>query len=260
MRDVKWNFMPGAQTYCERGAIATYCEEVGCVDSAVFVAFYRTLIFYFTLVIAVRILGKRELANLAPTDLVVTILLAELAIIPIQTPESSIWTGILPIATIVCLHILLSYIALKNLRAQAILDGVPSVLIRSGKIDMKALRANRYAIDQLIAQLRLKGIPDIADVEVAILESNGELSVIPKSQKRAITPADLGIDTQYEGLPITLIMDGRVLDDGLQEVGLTRAWLEEELRKHGVTGGPKQVLLATLNTAGELFYQVKDES
>ncbi|NLN27140.1 MAG: DUF421 domain-containing protein [Firmicutes bacterium] len=229
------------------------------MDSPVFIAFYRTLVFYFTLVAAVRVMGKRELANLAPTDLVVAILLAELAIIPIQAHEYPIWVGIVPIITIVCLQILLSSVALKNLRVQAVLDGTPSVLIRSGKIDMKAMRANRYAVDELLAQLRLKGVPDIADVEVAILESNGELSVIPKSQKRAVTPEDLGLETRYEGLPHTLIIDGVVLEKSLEEVGLSREWLEEELRRLGVEGGPENVLLASLNTAGELFYQVKEE-
>lgn len=229
------------------------------MDSPLLMSFFRTLIFYFTLVAAVRLMGKREIASLAPTDLVVAILLADMAIIPIEQPDTPILMGLVPIVTIVALQILLSYTSLKNLEFQKVIDGVPSVLIRSGKIDLKALTANRYALEELVSQVRLKGIHDIADVEVAILESNGELSVIPKSQKRPVTPADLGIETRYEGLPHILILDGQVLKRELEEIKLDEAWLNKELKRLGVEGGPESVLFASINTEGELYFQVREE-
>lgn len=224
------------------------------------IAFYRTLIFYFALVAAVRIMGKREVANLAPTDLVVAILLADLAVIPIESGDVPILMGLIPIATIAVLQILLSYTSLKNLFVRQVFDGTHTVMIRGGKIDVQAMRSNRYTLDELMTHLREKGFPDLADVEFAVLETDGEMSVIPKSQKRPLTAADLGLVTQYEGMPHVLVKDGQVMYKELDAVGLDQDWLEGELKKQGFDKGSQSVLVASLNTKGELYFQPKDES
>lgn len=228
------------------------------MSSPFWIVFSRTILFYFTLLAAVRLMGKRELASLSPADLVVAILLAEMAIIPIESPDVPAWYGILPIAVIALLQIVLSYASLKSRRAQEVVDGTPSILIRGGKIDAAALRANRYSLEELMSQLRVKGAFDLADVEFAVLENNGELSVLLKSQKRPLTPADLGIATRYEGLPRVLILDGQVMREALEELNLDEVWLAGELARRGVNGGPESVLVATLNTQGELYFQAKD--
>lgn len=225
--------------------------------SSLLITFLRTILFYFALIFAVRLMGKREVANLSPADLVVAILIADLAVIPIESPDTSILAGVVPMVTIMSLQILISYASLKNLFVRKIFDGTHTVVIRGGKIDEQAMRANRYTLDELLTHLREQGYPDVGDVEYAVLETDGELSVIPKSQKRPLTPADLGLDTTYEGMPHVLIKDGEVMEEELAAIGLNRKWLEKELRKLGHSGGVESVFLATLNTKGQLFVQEK---
>lgn len=119
------------------------------------------------------------------------------------------------------------------------------------------MRKARYNLDELLEQLRLKSIFNLGDVEFAILETSGELSVLLKSQKRAATPKDLQIETKYEGLPLVLVMDGQVMSSELKKSQLSEAWLRTELEKHGVKN-PQEVLIASLNTSGELFFQPKE--
>ena len=138
------------------------------------------------------------------------------------------------------------------------MDGNPSIVVRNGKLDINELTKARYNINELLEQLRVKGYANIADVEFAILETSGNLSVIPKSQKRPATPADLNIDTQYEGLPVPLVLDGKIQYDNLAEVNLSAAWLVNELAKFSITD-VKDVFIASLDTQGKLFFQTRKE-
>jgi len=138
------------------------------------------------------------------------------------------------------------------------MDGSPSIVIRNGKIDIDELAKARYNINELLEQLRTKGYANIADVEFAILETSGNLSVIPKSQKRPLTPADLHIDTGYEGLPLPLVLDGTIQRDNLSDAGLTVDWLVSELAKLGIDD-VNEVFFASLDTQGNLFYQTRKE-
>ena len=132
-----------------------------------------------------------------------------------------------------------------------VLDGNPQIVIRNGCILKSELRRARYNLNDLLAQLRENGYPNVEDVEMGVLETSGKLSIVPKSQKRPVTPADLDITTKYEGLPTILIMDGVIMKKELNRNQLTMSWLEEELAKEGVTA--KEVFLATLSTEGELY-------
>ncbi|WP_418792009.1 YetF domain-containing protein [Phosphitispora sp. TUW77] len=216
----------------------------------------RTLILYIFVVIALRIMGKRQIGQLQPFELVVTLMLSELAAIPMESPGIPLINGITPILTLIAAQVILSYISLKSDRARAVICGTPSVLIENGKIVESELKRLRYNLSDLLEQLRAKDVPNISDVEFAILETSGQLSVIEKSQKRPVMPEDLNLSTKYEGLPFTLIMDGQVLHKNLKKINLNIEWLYQQLANLGIEN-PSDVLFACLDTEGKLFYQLK---
>jgi uncharacterized membrane protein YcaP (DUF421 family) len=166
-------------------------------------------------------MGKHQIGQLQPYELVITILISELAAVPMQDTDIPLINGIIPILTLLLIQITLSLLSLKSAKARRIICGGPSILIENGKIQQPELTKLRYNIIDLLEQLRLKDIPNIADVEYAILETSGKLSVIPKSQKRPVNPEDLKITTLYEGLPISLIIDGNLQRNHMKKSRLT---------------------------------------
>ncbi len=218
----------------------------------------RTLILFAVVAIGLRLMGKRQVGQLQPYELVIAIMLSALAAIPMEDTGVPLLFILFPIFTLILVQVAMSYLSLKSQRARGIICGTPSVVIENGKIIEKELARLRYNINDLLEQLRAKNIPNIADVEFAILETGGQLSVIPKSQKRPIVPEDLNLPTKYEGLPVTLIIDGFVFRKNLARVNLNEEWLRSELDKFGVESF-KEVLFAHLDTEGKLLYQVKSE-
>ncbi|MGI6610532.1 MAG: DUF421 domain-containing protein [Limnochordia bacterium] len=216
----------------------------------------RTLILYAVLVIVTRVMGKRQVGELQPFEFVVAILLADMAAISMSDKETPLLNSIVTIFTLLVAHVLVSYIALHSQGVRRLVCGHPSVVIENGVIQETTMRSLRYNINDLLEQLRGKGYPNIADVEFALLETNGKLSVLPKSQRRALTPQDMQISTSYEGLPLTLVVDGRVDQEALRRAHLDAAWLQQELQRFGIASH-KDVLFASLDTAGNLYYQVK---
>jgi uncharacterized membrane protein YcaP (DUF421 family) len=216
----------------------------------------RTLILFTVVVVTLRLMGKRQIGQLQPYELVIIIMLSELAAIPMQDIGVPLFSGLLPILTLLVAGVTLSYIALKSARARAFICGIPVVLIENGKIMEKEMQRARYNINDLLEELRSKNYPNISDIEFAILETSGHLSVIPKSQKRPLVPQDLNLPTNYEGLPLPLVIDGQVIDKNLQKARLNHGWLESELDKAGIKRF-KDVLFASLDTEGKLFYQAK---
>lgn len=231
-------------------------EQVGGF-AHVFTLFSRALIMYFFVLIATRILGKREIGQMSPFDFVVGIMIGELAVLSIENHRSPLWHPMVPLATIVVLHILIAFLCLKSAYARILFSGVPTVVIQDGKIVEKNLRRLRVNINDLLASLREKGAYNIADVECAIMEDTGKLSVMMKSQKRPVTPADLGLSTPYEGLPSQVIIDGFIQLDALRAARLDEAWVKEELKKRNVED-VRDVLLAELDTEGNLHVYMKD--
>ncbi|HHV99492.1 MAG TPA: DUF421 domain-containing protein [Clostridiaceae bacterium] len=220
------------------------------------VVFARTLILYTLVVIVMRVMGKRQIGQLQPFELVVAILISELAAVPMQNTGIPLINGIIPILTLLMAQIAISVISLKSTKARAIICGKPAILIENGKIKEDEIRREMYTLTDLLEQLRIKNVPNIADVEYAILETNGQLSIIPKSQKRPLCPEDLKVETKYEGLPLTLIIDGEVNDMNLKKAGLDRDWLRSELSKFDIHNFD-DVLFASLDTSGNLYYQQK---
>jgi uncharacterized membrane protein YcaP (DUF421 family) len=218
----------------------------------------KTVFMYVFVLFVTRVMGKREIGQLSPFDLVVAIMIADLAAMPLEEKTIHIHDAVLPIVILAITEMVFAFITLRNEKARSLIGGQSSIVVRDGKIMEGALRELRYNIDDLLAGLREKNVSNIQDVEFAILEGSGRLSVITKSQARPVTPRDLGITTSYEGLPYPLVTDGEVKYKYLSQLGLTIAWLKEELKKKGIRD-PADVLLASLDTSGEL-YVVKKES
>lgn len=223
------------------------------------VAFLRTIFFYFFLLVALRIMGKRELGPLGPLDLVVTIIMAEVAAIPIEAPERPLMLGVIPIATIVFLEIVLSYLCLKSKKVRDLISGRPSVVVQDGRMVQQEMRRLRYSVADLMEQLRIRGYHNVQDVEMAVLESDGELSVLPKSHKRPLSSADLGLPVRQEGATHTLIIDGQIDYEALRAVNLDVNWLNDRLAERGVNEA-KDVLVAFLDGFGGLVVQQREEA
>lgn len=216
----------------------------------------RTFFLYILVVAAMRLMGKRQIAQLEPFELVITIMMAELAAIPMQDRHIPLINGVISILTLLFIQVSFSILSLKSLGFRTVLDGRYSVIVANGEIQEKEMQKARYNLHQLLEQLRIKNVFNVSDVEFAILETSGDLSVILKSQKRPVTPMDLQLDTEYEGLPAVLILDGKVMESELKKANLTEGWLRTELEKFSIKT-PQDVLIATINTKGELFYQQK---
>lgn len=181
---------------------------------------FRTLVLYFLLIVSVRLTGKRELGQLEPSELVVSMLAADLAAIPIENPDKPLYTGVLPILLIVVLEIILSKLSLSSALFRRIMCGKPVILIDNGKVLYDNLRKTRITLDELSGQLRLKDVLDISTVRFAILETNGSLSVFPY-------PA--------QSLPVTVICDGRLMKNNLRIAGKNTLWLQKTLKQHHTT-------------------------
>ncbi len=216
----------------------------------------RTVILYITVVFAMRLMGRRQVGQLQAFELVVVIIISAIAAIAMEDVGVPLINSVVPILTVMLLQVILSLVNLKSERARGVVCGRPSVVIENGKLVEGELKRLRINLNDLLEQLRAKNFFNIADVEYAIFETNGHLSIIPKSQKRPVQPEDLGIPTKYEGLPTTLIIDGVVNRDNLRKINLDENWLKTELAKFGIDD-PGEVFFASIDTLGRLFFQTK---
>lgn len=213
----------------------------------------RTTILYFTLVICSRLTGRREISRLDPYSFSLAIVIGSIASPPLADPGASPLVAILGIFLLYALGEGLYGLELLNRApiSKAIGDE-PIHVIKGGKIVEDNLMKTHYNLDNLLMQLRLQDAPNIHDVEAAILEPNGQLSVVKKAQKEAVTPGDLGLTTSYEGLPTVLIYDGKIKKDNLGKVHLTEDWLFQQLQQKGINK-LQDVFLASIDTQGNLY-------
>ena len=221
-------------------------------------AFFRTIILYFVLVIGLRLLGKRQIGDLEPIELVLTLIISDLASVPMQDYGIPLVNGVLPIVTLLCLSLLLSFFSLKSLRFRAIICGRPEIIIRDGRIIQQSMAKNRLTVDELFEQLRTQGYSDLQSVKYAILETNGQLSVLPYTKESPLTPQSAGMSVEDRvTLPVLLINDGRLLEDNLQTAGVDRNWLEKQLSERKLTT-PKEVFLMTVDENGTVTCVAKE--
>lgn len=218
----------------------------------------RAAILYILIVVIMRIMGKKQIGELQPTELVFALVIADLSAVPMEDINVPILYGIIPIFTLFIIEEFLSFIALKSDKARGVIYGKPSILIEHGKILENEMRKQQFNINDLLEQLRIKGHASVDDVEFAILETNGQLSTIPKATKRPVNPEDLKLDVNREELPITAIIDGRILSRNLELLGLDDAWLLKELKKEKISS-PKEVFFAFLTEKNKLTYQLKKQ-
>mgnify|MGYP000017346325 CR=1 FL=1 len=218
----------------------------------------RTVILYLVVVLAMRLMGKREIGQLQPFELVVILMISDLAAVPSEDVGIPLFAGVIPILVLVLMSISLSYLELKSERARDILNGKPSILIERGRIVEGELVRNRLPLTDLVEELRMQSIPNINDVEFAILETNGKISVLPKANKRPVTPEDLKLQPGYEGLPCVFIMDGRLQQEAFARSGKSEVWLKNQLKKHNLNS-VKEVLFASLDSSGNVYLQAKEK-
>ncbi len=203
----------------------------------------RTLIVYFALLAFMRLMGKRQLSELELPELAVAVLIADLGAHPLQDIGIPLMNGLLPMLILFCCEILISGTAMKSPKLRAILFGKPSFLIKDGKIVQSEMRRARFTPDELAEELRSKDITDIAQVQYAILETDGELNAILYPQYRSATAQDLGLSPEDSGYPVIVINDGRVLTDNLRHLGRNEAWLRRELKRLGQSSASDVYLL-----------------
>lgn len=221
-----------------------------------FVAILRTIILYSIVVLILRLMGKRQVGQLQPFELVIIIMISELAAIPSEELGTPLISGLVPVCVLSLLGITISLLSLKSEKARGFICGRPTILINKGHILEDELRRLRYNLSDLLEQLRSKNIASLADVEYAILETNGQLSVFPKAMKRPATPEDHNLQVPEENFAYTLIMDGRLQRKNFLDANVTEKWLLEELKKANIED-PKDVFIATLDTNGKIFVQAK---
>ncbi|MDR6881758.1 DUF421 domain-containing protein [Bacillus sp. 3255] len=221
--------------------------------------FLRTVLIYFVVFLMLRLMGKREIGKLSLFDLVISIMIAEIAVFVLEDSAKPLMSGLVPMATLVLIQIVIAYVTLKNRTLRILFDGEPSVIIKQGMIDREEMKKHRYNLDDLMLQLRQNKIMNVADVEFAILEPSGKLSVMEKKEKEQETVVDehgLKGTIRYEGLPLPLIMDGKVQDDNLEKIGKTRFWLKNQLQIKGARDF-KEVFYCSIDHRGRMFLDRK---
>lgn len=217
----------------------------------------RTLIFYLLLLLVVRLLGKRQIGEMEPSEIVVTMLLANLASITIENTDMPIWYGVVPVALVFGADLLLSHLTFRSVRIRKLLCGKPVILIDNGKIDERNLRRTRINLDELTMNLRQNGIFDPTTVKYAILETDGQLSTLLYAKDQPATARDAGQKVSETELPVTLISDGRLLRDNLPLTERTEVWLKEQLAFRGCRA--EDVLLMTVDAAGQIIFIKKEK-
>ena len=221
------------------------------------ITFFRSIILYIFVLIIMRLMGKREIGQLQPFELAISIMIADLATMPMTDVGIPISNGIIPILGLLLMHLIISIINIKSIKAREIICGKPRILIYRGKIDEEALKKERFTINELQERLRGNNIVNIGDVEYAILETSGQVTVIQKPDKRNTIPADFNIMPDYEGISYDLIVDGKIMKENLIKTGKDYNWLEKEVEKFKMK--PNEVLLATLDGKGQIFCQKKEK-
>lgn len=221
------------------------------------VTLVRTIILYILVLATMRLMGKREIGQLQPFELAIAIMIADLASVPMSDTGIPIFNGIVPILGLLIMQMLISFLNMKSMWAREVLSGKPTILIYRGKIDEKLLRKEKITLNELQERLRQDSIFTIADVEYAILETSGQLTVIPKPEKRNVIPEDLGITPEYEGIPYDLVIDGKIMSDNLKVIGRDYNWLEKEVKKFKMK--PEEALIVTYDGKGQIFCQKKEK-
>lgn len=220
------------------------------------ILFIRTVILYFITLFAIKVMGKRELGQLHPFELVVLLIVSEMASLSMQNNTMPMVYSVIPILTITLLQIFLSLINLHSDKLRALLCGRPSMLIKEGRLCEKELLRQRVNINDLQEMARSQGYFDLSGIDYALLETNGSLSILPRTSRRPLETGDIMPRIPAESFPCLLILDGHIDKAALQAAGRDKMWLEQQLRINGQLR-PGQIFIAGLNNQGQFFFQQK---
>lgn len=220
-------------------------------------SYLRTILLYLVLILAVRLMGKRQIGEMEPAEFVVTMLIANLAAIPMQDGAIPLYSGLVPILTVLGVELVLSGIVMKNVKLRKLLEGKPVILINNGKLVQRNLWRTRITLDELTAVLREKEVLDLSSVQYAILETNGKVTVFPYPKFRPANASDVGIQVKDQFLPVTLVEDGYVFRDNLKLLGKDDQWLEKLLAEKQLR--LSETLLLTMEENGKVYCLKREE-
>lgn len=218
--------------------------------------FIRAIIIYIFVILAVRLMGKRQVGELKPHELVITILLSAIAVIPLEENSMPLSNCIVPIMLFISLEIIVSVLSMKSLWFRNLVQGRPIFIIRNGKLDQKKLKEMRFTIDDVVDALRQKDIFDMSEVKDAIVETNGTITVLPKAQYKPLTPNDVKLNVTENGMPVTIVMDGKPVNEYFNEYKIKDS--EIELVLQGVNTQVSKILLLTIDDNGNTFLIEKE--
>lgn len=226
-------------------------------DMVMFISFLRTIVLYLVIVVTVRVMGKRQIGELEPSELVVAILISDLAAVPMQDIGIPLLSGVIPILTLLALELLISEWSLHSVGFRGMLCGKPIFVIRDGVIDQKAMAKTRLTMDELSQCLRQKDILDISQVQFAVLETSGQLTTFLYPQYAPLTAQDAGKKPQTQAFPVTVISDGKVLRDNLRVLGVDDQWLQRQLSGQRLSAS--EIFLLTATKTGTVHLVKKEE-
>ena len=222
------------------------------------VSFARAVILYLALILVIRLMGKRQLGQMEPTEFVVTMLIADLASVPMQDEGIPLLSGLIPILVVLAIELLLSVLVYHSVPMRRFFCGKPVVLMHDGKLEQQNLRKTRVTPDELTEFLRLQGVTDLTTVQYAILETNGSVSVLPYPKHAPASAKDAGVQASPLALPVTVVSHGQLLHDNLQAIGKTRSWVEQTLANYNCR--IPDVLLLTCDKTGRLYLAMQKEA
>ena len=219
-------------------------------------SYIRTVILYLILICVIRLMGKRQIGEMEPSEFVVTMLVANLAAIPMQDGGIPLFSGLVPILTVLGVELVLSWLTLRSVALRRFLCGKPVILIDNGVLLQDNLRQTRVTLDELTGHLREKDVLDITQVQYAILETDGNLSVFPFPKNKPAAAKDAGIQVKQQSLPVTIIEDGYLSRENLARAGKDEVWLEKVLRQHSADG--KSTMLLTVDASDKIYWLGKE--
>lgn len=220
--------------------------------------FIRTIIIYLLVLIAIRLMGKREIGQLQPYELVVTIMIADVASLPMQNVSIPLFQGVVPILGLLFAQIVASILSFNSKIVNKYISGKPTILVEKGRILENNLRKQKYSIEALLEQIRVCGYQSILEIDYVVLETSGQISVIPKPEEKAVTIKDMSLKPENKGYTRTIIMDGVLITSNLTELGYDENWLMKELKQYHLK--IKDTLLFTVDELGNVYCQGRDEA
>lgn len=222
-----------------------------------FIALFRTVILYALIILGIRLMGKRQVGELEPSELVFTLLIADLAAVPMQDFGIPLITGVVPIVTLLCVTLLISLLTVRSIRFRSIMCGKPSIVVDNGRLCQKEMEKNRFTLDELSEELRVQGVADLTTVRYAILETNGQLTVLLKAAEMPLTAAQAGLRPKEPGIATWIVSDGRLMAENLKARGLDEAWLQKQLHANHVKD-VKEVFALSVDQQGKVYFAKKE--